>query len=108
MARSRYHFTEPDSPHFLTCTVVEWLPVFTRREAVQILLDSWRHQQRNNGLRLYGFVILENRLHVVAQAENLPVVWSRFKSFTAVRLIELLKLHGADALLRRMHFARKA
>ena len=29
MSRSRYVITEPDKPHFLTCTVVEWLPVFT-------------------------------------------------------------------------------
>jgi putative transposase len=28
MARSRYVITEPDKPHFLTCTVMEWLPVF--------------------------------------------------------------------------------
>jgi hypothetical protein len=32
MARTRYRFAEPDRPHFLTCTVVEWLPVFTRPE----------------------------------------------------------------------------
>jgi len=31
MARSRYNFAEPDRPHFLTCTVVAWLPVFTRK-----------------------------------------------------------------------------
>ena len=108
MARSRYRFAEPDRPHFLTCTVVEWLPVFTRREAVQILLDSWRHQQQNDDFRLYDFVILENHLHAVAQADDLPEVWSRFKSFTALQLVELLKVRGADALLKRMHFARKA
>ena len=39
---------EPDKPHFLTCTVVEWLPVFTCPDAVQILLDSWTHQRANN------------------------------------------------------------
>ena len=36
MGRSRYVITEPDKPHFLTYTVVEWLPVFTRPEAVAI------------------------------------------------------------------------
>lgn len=30
MGRSRYLVTEPDKPHFLTCTVPEWLPLFTR------------------------------------------------------------------------------
>jgi hypothetical protein len=42
MARSRYRFTGHNQPHFLTCTVVEWLLVFTRREAVGILLENKR------------------------------------------------------------------
>ncbi len=32
MGRSRYLITELDKPHFMTCTVLEWLPVFTRPE----------------------------------------------------------------------------
>ncbi len=108
MARSRYYFAEPDRPHFLTCTVVEWLPVFTRQEAVQILFDSWEYLQRHQGLRLYGFVVLENHLHAVAQAEDLPAAWRSFKSYTARKLIDLLEAHHAEALLKRMHFARKA
>ena len=72
MARSRYVILEPDKPHFLTCTVVEWLPVFTRPDSVRILLDSWSHQRANDGLRLFGYVILENHLHFVAR----PRVWT--------------------------------
>jgi len=42
MGRSRYQFCEATFPHFLTGTIVGWLPVFTRAEAVQIVLDSWQ------------------------------------------------------------------
>jgi REP element-mobilizing transposase RayT len=108
MARSRYRFAEHDRPHFLTCTVVEWLPVFTRQEAAQVLFDAWAHQQQHKGLRLYGFVVLENHLHAVAQAPDLPKTWRGFKSFTARRLLELLREHGARLLLERMAFAFKA
>ena len=41
MSRSRYVITEADKPHFLTCTVVEWLPVFTRPACVELVLNSW-------------------------------------------------------------------
>ena len=41
MTRSRYRFIEATQPHFLTCTVVGWLPIFTRPETVQIMLASW-------------------------------------------------------------------
>jgi REP element-mobilizing transposase RayT len=108
MSRSRYRLAEPDRPHFLTCTVVEWLPVFTRQEAVQILLDSWTYLQRHDGLRLYGFVVLENHLHAVAQASDLRGTWRRFKSYTGHRVIDLLRANGAEALLERMRFAHKA
>ena len=39
MTRTRYRIRETEYPYFLTCTVVGWLPVFTRPEAVRILFD---------------------------------------------------------------------
>ena len=108
MARSRYVILEPDQTHFLTCTVVEWLPVFTRPDAVSILLESWSHLRANNGLRLFGYVILENHLHFVAQAPRLDKCLSSFKSFTAARLIELLEEHKAERLLSRLREAKRA
>lgn len=59
MGRSRYHFTHPDQPHFLTLTVLHWIPIFTRPATVQILFDSFQHLI-NQGLNLYAYVILEN------------------------------------------------
>lgn len=108
MARSRYLITEPDQPHFLTCTVMEWLPVFSRPEAVAILLDSWRHMREHEGLQLYGYVVMENHLHFVAQADRLDNCLARFKSFTANQLIKLLESQGAEAMLTRLRFSRRA
>lgn len=108
MSRSRYRFAEPHLPHFLTCTVVEWLPVFTRPEAARILFDTWTYQQTHDDLRIYGFVVLENHLHAVAQAPALPDCWARFKSYTARRIIDLLEVHHAEPLLQRMQLAFKA
>ncbi len=108
MARSRYVITEPDKPHFLTCTVVEWLSVFSRPRVVDILLESWRYQREHAGLRLYGFVILENHLHFIAQAERLDTCLSSFKSFTAKKIIAHLHQHREEHLLARLHGAKLA
>lgn len=108
MTRSRSMILESDKPHFLTCTLVEWLPVFTRPESVRILLDSWSHQRANDGLRIFGYVILENHLHFVAQAPRLDKCLSSFKSFTAGRLIELLEAHRAERLQDRLRLAKQA
>ena len=84
----------------MTSTIVGWLPVFTRPEAVGIIYESWRYLQREKGFELFGFVILENHLHLVAAATELPKLMQNFKSFTAHRIIELLQRNKAEALLR--------
>jgi len=106
MGRNRYLITEPDKPHFLTCTVVEWLPVFTRPETVNILLDSWQYQ-RQHGLKLYGYVVMENHCHFIAHADMLNKCISSFKSFTARRIIDYLQSKRAEALLSRLRRAKK-
>ena len=108
MGRSRYTITEPDKPHFMTCTVMEWLPVFTRPETVQIVLDCWRYQREHEGLRLYGYVVLENHLHFIAQAKNLNKCVSSFKSFTARQIIDLLEAQHVEQLLTRLRFSKRA
>ncbi|MDB5982032.1 MAG: transposase [Pseudomonas sp.] len=108
MARSRYTITEPGKPHFLTCTVMEWLPLFTRPALVDILLDAWRYQQAHQGLRLYGYVVLENHLHYVAQAPDLNKCVSTFKSFTARTMINYLEGKNAERVLHRLRFTKRA
>ena len=43
--------------------------------------------QREAGLVIYGYVILENHLHLIAKPENLSRDIRRFKSFTAQEII---------------------
>ena len=107
MSRSRYKVYDNAYPHFLTCTVVEWLPVFTRPDAVQVLLDSWAFLQREGRMRLYAYVILENHVHFIASSENLSKEVGDFKSFTARTLIDLLKSAGTKTILDQLAF-RKA
>lgn len=92
----------------MTCTVMEWLPVFTRLDTVQIVLDCWRHQREHKALKLYGYVILENHLHFIAQAKNLNNCVHSFKSFTARQLIDYLQAHHAERLLTRLRFSKRA
>jgi REP element-mobilizing transposase RayT len=108
MGRSRYTITEADKPHFMTCTVMEWLPVFTRPETVQILLDCWQYQQQHAGLKLYGYVVLENHLHFIAQAPDLNKAVSSFKSYTARKIIDHLEAQHVERILARLRFAKLA
>ena len=107
MGRSRYKIYDEKAPHFLTCTVLNWMPLFTRPQTSDIILEALRHRQEQEAWKVYGYVILENHLHLIVQAENLPVELARFKSFTARKLIDHLQERNAEHLLQQLAFFRK-
>jgi REP element-mobilizing transposase RayT len=106
MTRTRYRIFDNTHPHFMTCTIVGWLPVFTRPEAVQIVFDSWNFLKREKEFRLYGYVILENHLHLIASAPDLANAIKSFKMYTARQIIDLLEAHGATVLLKQLRMLK--
>ncbi len=91
MARSRYKILDNESSHFLTCSIVNWICVFSKPDIAQIVLDSLKYLQQNNRLELYAYVIMENHLHLLASSENLSEEIGDFKSYTARAIIDHLK-----------------
>jgi len=108
MTRTRYKIHDSAYPHFITCTIVDWLPIFTRPEAVQILLDSWAFLKQQDRMQLYAYVVLENHLHFIASSQNLAKQVANFKSYTARQLIDLLKSKNAEMLLKQLAFRKAA
>jgi REP element-mobilizing transposase RayT len=106
MSRTRYKIYDNAYPHFLTCAVVDWLPLFIRPQAAQIILDSWSFLQRERRLRLFAYVIVENHIHFIASASDLSKEVGDFKSFTARKIIDLLSSAGAQTLLHQLEFAK--
>ena len=105
MARTRYKVHQKTHPHFMTCTVINWIPVFTRRETAQFILDSLQFLQDQGRLILYGYVILENHCHLIAKAkENLSIEMMSFKSYTAKQIISHLDEKKVKRLLDQMKF----
>ena len=107
MGRSRYQFTSPEQPHFMTLTVLHWIPVFTRPETVSILFDCFRYLAKE-GLSIHAYVILENHLHLIAQSPQLDKDIARFKSFTSRQLLACLQENNAKTILDQLAFYKKA
>ena len=42
MGRRRYKIIQQAAPHFVTLTVLHWIPAFTRPQPVDIILNSLR------------------------------------------------------------------
>jgi len=108
MGRSRYKIVEPTHPHFVTCTILNWLPIFTRKESVDILLDSLKYLQKEENLKLYAYVVLENHIHLVVQSNDVAKSMRHFKSFTAKALLKLLQKENAETLLKQFQFYKKS
>src|SRR5947209_7956942 len=102
--RDRWKFYESRFPYFMTCTVVGWLPVFTRPAAVKVIADSWRFLQQNRGTIILGYVIMENHLHWIARMADPSKDAGDFKSFTARQIIDLLATKGEAGLLGQLAF----
>ena len=107
MARSRYKIINDGSPHFLTCTIVDWLPLFLDPEVVQVVLDSLRFLQNENRLTIYSYVIMENHLHIIASSKHLSKEIGDFKSYTARKIIDFYEVHHPP-LLNKLSIVRKS
>ena len=102
--RSRYLIHEPDRAHFITCTIVEWLPVFNSAACCEIVVNSLAYCQKQKGLKIYAWVILDNHLHAILAALDLSSVLRDFKSFTALKIIEQLGLENRHWLLNQLGY----
>jgi putative transposase len=106
--RSRYKISEVASPHFLTCTSVGWLPVFTRTKYLDIITASLTFCRQQKGLRLHAYVNLDNHLHLVASSENLSLVMRDFKRHTAKDILAVAREENKLWLLKQFEFLKGA
>ena len=104
MGRSRYKFMENETPHLVTETIVNWLPLFSSPAIVQIILDSLTFMITNGRLIIYAFVIMENHLHLIASSENLSKEIGNFKRYTSRKIIDYLKEKNAQHILKQLNF----
>ena len=92
----------------MTCTILHWIPIFTRKESVAIVLDCLEFLKEKENLKVYAYVILENHLHLVVQSDDLSKSMESFKKFTAKKILELLKKENIKSILEQLAFYKKA
>jgi REP element-mobilizing transposase RayT len=105
--RSRYTIREPGVPYFITCTVVQWIPIFTRKPYFDILIDALSFCRQHKGLKIHAYVILDNHLHLVAAGPDLAATIRDFKSYTAKRLIAQLEQGQKTWVLNQLEYYKQ-
>lgn len=91
-------------PHFMTSTIVHWIPVFCSEEHFKILADSLTHCCESKGLLAHGYVIMPNHFHLLASQEEglLTDTMRDIKGYVSRVLKPLLIGEGRDSWVRAM------
>ena len=79
-------------PYFSTWSVVHWQPVFSKRDAFGVIIDSFRYCRENKGLRLHAFVIMPTHVHLIASAPDggrFSDLARDMRSFTSHQIVSL-------------------
>jgi len=104
--RSRYRINEPERAHFITSTIVEWLPVFSTAACCDILVQSLAFCRERKGLKVHAWVILDTHFHAILAAPDLSSILRDIKSYTAKLLIEQLVAEGREWLVNQLRYYR--
>ncbi|SDB51935.1 REP element-mobilizing transposase RayT [Flavobacteriaceae bacterium MAR_2010_188] len=88
-----YKIRDQTKPHFLTLTIVNWIDIFTRQRYRDIIEDSLNFCIDKKGMVVFGYVIMSNHLHLIAQDSrgDLSALLRDFKKFTAKKIIESIR-----------------
>jgi len=89
----KYKFIDKEGIYFTTSTVVGWVDIFTRDIYRNILLNSLRFCQQNQGLQIHSWVLMTNHLHMICSFKNDfdgGKVLRNIKSFTAMKLLDAI------------------
>ena len=106
--RTRYRIHEPEKAHFVTATVVQWLPVLSTAACCDILVASIAHCREKKGLKIYGWVILDTHFHAILAAPQLSGILRDIKSYTAKLLVEQVTAEGREWLVNQLRYYRAA
>jgi len=111
MLRSHNAYTEDHYAFFVTCSVVDWLPLFKSEPYRNITLDSLRYMISHKPTELNAYVLMPTHLHAIlwphrdARVGDILRDFKRFTSRTISRLAETL---GETEYLQAFRRARQS
>ena len=91
-------------PHFITSSIVYFIPVFCRDEYFKIVADSLTYCSEQKGLLIHAYVIMPNHIHLVCSQKDgmLSSVIGDMKQFTSREIVKKLEEDGRHTWLSAM------
>lgn len=113
MSGDRYKIHDQNSTYFITCTVIKWIDLFTRKEYKEIIVDSLNYCVKEKGLVVYGWVIMSNHIHLLCRCKEefkFSDFLRDFKKFTSKQFIhkmDTINESRKEWLLNKFSFEAK-
>ena len=107
--RSSYKFSKDAKElYFVTFTIVEWIPIFTKQKYCDIIVENLEFYRKNQGLRVHYLVMMPEHIHLmVSSNSNLSDVIRNMKSYCAREAIDLLKFDKRKWILNLLRYYKK-
>lgn len=108
----RYKVIDSQTPTFVTCTIIDWVDLFTRRKHTRILDDSLTFCQKEKGLKIHCYVYMTNHIHLIVSSEKYEIfeIIRDFKKYTNRKLIESINEVGESRkkwMLNKFRYSAK-
>jgi len=100
MPLAGYKIRDQAAQHFITCTVVQWVDVFTRPVFAEIMIDSLNYCIKEKGLLVYAWILKPNHLHAIVASNDgteLSATIRDFKKFSAGKILKELEQTSVES-----------
>ena len=100
MGLGGYKIRDQQAIYFITFAVVNWVDIFTRKDYKDIVLDSLRYCQKEKGLIIYGWVIMNTHVHFIFSAKQgfeLSNILRDFKKYTSDKVIKAIEQNPVES-----------
>ncbi len=94
MSGDSYKVTDLHATYYITCTVVNWIDLFTRLRYKEIIVESLQYCIKNKGLKLNTWVIMSKHIHFLGRCDpphRMSNFLRDFKKFTSKQFIESIE-----------------
>jgi putative transposase len=99
--RSRYK-ANIEGTYFITSTIINRIKIFSLDGFPEIIIDELKFRRDKQQLKLYGYAIMPDHIHLIISSEDIPKVMRSIKSFTAKKILDKLKEKNIITILNEL------
>ena len=104
--RSRYKVIQ-EGIYFITSSVIGWINIFRKNHYREIILNELKYRRDSEQIKLYGYVIMPNHIHLILSSKKLSNLMRSFKSHIARNIVDNLIMEKNKDVLNKIMLLKK-